>query len=175
MTTQRHPRCSLHPMGSSSPGMMSGKKRNILILKHCLAFNLKASNLHSSSELWLGASAKSYDPQCLWHCEICLPGIIFSYTLVQIENCVNHQVTEETNFIVFHMNGINITSKKINEKLKIQRILELPERDQVYLETDNSMTPGTSFSVRLKFEYQLSKSLEGFYLSTYKDQDGKEK
>ena len=85
------------------------------------------------------------------------------------------QVTEETNFIVFHMNGINITSKKINEKLKIQRILELPERDQVYLETDKSMTPGTSFSVRLKFEYQLSKSLEGFYLSTYRDQDGIEK
>ena len=84
-------------------------------------------------------------------------------------------MTEETNFIVFHMNGINITSKKINEKLKIQRILELPERDQVYLETDNSMTPGTSFSVRLKFEYKLAKSLEGFYLSTYKDQDGKEK
>ena len=37
------------------------------------------------------------------------------------------------------------------------------------------MKPGKKFSVRLKFEYQLSKSLEGFYLSTYKDQDGNEK
>ena len=31
------------------------------------------------------------------------------------------QVTEETDFIVFHMAGMNITSKKINEKLKIRR------------------------------------------------------
>ena len=37
------------------------------------------------------------------------------------------------------------------------------------------MKPGKKFSVRLKFEYQLSKSLEGFYLSTYKDQNGNEK
>ena len=30
-------------------------------------------------------------------------------------------MTEETDFIVFHMAGMNITSKKINEKLKIRR------------------------------------------------------
>ena len=83
------------------------------------------------------------------------------------------QVTEQTDYIVFHMKGMNITSKTINEKLKIQRLLEYPERDQVYLETDSPMTPGKQFSVRLKFEYKLSESLEGFYLSTYKDKTGK--
>jgi len=31
------------------------------------------------------------------------------------------KVTEETDFIIFHMKGMNITSKTINEKLKIQR------------------------------------------------------
>ena len=71
------------------------------------------------------------------------------------------------------MKGMNITSKTINEKLKIQRLLEYQERDQVYLETDNPMTPGKQFSVRLKFEYKLAESLEGFYLSTYKDKTGK--
>ena len=55
------------------------------------------------------------------------------------------------------------------------RILEYPEREQVYLETDKPMTPGKKFSVRLKFGYELSQSLEGFYLSTYKDKDGKER
>ena len=71
------------------------------------------------------------------------------------------------------MKGMNITSKTINEKLKIQRLLEYQERDQVYLETDNPMTPGKQFSVRLKFEYKLAETLEGFYLSTYKDKAGK--
>ena len=31
------------------------------------------------------------------------------------------KVTEETEFIVFHLSGINITSKTINEKLRVQR------------------------------------------------------
>ena len=65
-------------------------------------------------------------------------------------------------------------TKNINSNFHI-RLLEYPEREQVYLETDKPMKPGKQFSVRLKFEYQLSKSLEGFYLSTYKDQDGKER
>ena len=54
-------------------------------------------------------------------------------------------------------------------------MLMYPEREQVYLETDKPMKPGKTFSVRLKFEYSLSKSLEGFYLSTYKDKHGNER
>ena len=75
----------------------------------------------------------------------------------------------------------------------LSRLLELPTREQVYLQTDRPMRPGTQFSVRLRldcfmmmmmtmimmmmirFEYQLSHSLEGFYLSTYTDQAGKER
>ena len=38
------------------------------------------------------------------------------------------QVTEETDFIVFHMAGMNITSKKINEKLKIRKYFEAFKR-----------------------------------------------
>ena len=75
----------------------------------------------------------------------------------------------------------------------LSRLLELPAREQVYLQTDRPMRPGTQFSVRLRldclmmmmmtmimmmmirFEYQLSHSLEGFYLSTYTDQAGKER
>lgn len=84
------------------------------------------------------------------------------------------QVTEETDFIVFHIKNINITSKVINEKLFVHRLLEYPEREQMYLETTTPMKPGKTFSVRLKFEYNLTHSLEGFYLSTYKDKEGQE-
>jgi len=82
------------------------------------------------------------------------------------------QVTEETDFIIFHSKNISITSKTINEKLRVERMLEFPERDQIYLETHQPMKPGRTYSIRLKFMYNLTESLEGFYLSTYKDKDG---
>ena len=78
------------------------------------------------------------------------------------------QVTEETDFIVFHIKDINITSKTINEKLRVSRLLEYKEREQMYLETNEPMRPGKMFSVRLKFEYNLTRGLEGFYISSYK-------
>jgi len=85
------------------------------------------------------------------------------------------QVREETDFIIFHSKNISITSKTINEKLKVQRLLEYEERDQVYLETNQPMKPGKTYSIRLKFLYNLTAGLQGFYLSTYKDKNGNER
>ena len=82
------------------------------------------------------------------------------------------RVTEETNFIVFHSKNITITSRTINELLNVERMLEYPYREQIYLETDDYMVPGKSYAVRLKFQYLLSDHLEGFYLSKYKDKEG---
>ena len=48
-------------------------------------------------------------------------------------------VSEETNFIVFHSKDIDISSRTINERLKVERMLEYPQREQVYLETDEYM------------------------------------
>ena len=59
--------------------------------------------------------------------------------------------------------------------LYLFRLLQYPEKEQVYLETDKPMKPGKTFSIRLKFEYSLSQSLEGFYLSSYKDSQGNER
>ena len=54
-------------------------------------------------------------------------------------------------------------------------MLEFPYREQIYLETDEYMTPGVSYAIRLKFQYKLSQHLEGFYLSRYKDKEGQER
>ena len=51
-------------------------------------------------------------------------------------------------------------------------MLEQSDREQVYLETDKPMKPSKTFSVRLKFEYNLSTSLQGFYFSSYTDTQG---
>lgn len=84
-------------------------------------------------------------------------------------------VSEETQFIVFHSHNITITSRTINERLKVERILEFPERQQVYLETDEVMIPGITYAIRIKFEYKLNNILSGFYLSKYVGKDGKER
>ncbi len=83
------------------------------------------------------------------------------------------RVTEETDFIVFHSKNITITSRTINERLNVERMLEFPHREQIYIETDDVMLPEKSYAVRLKFQYKLGKNLEGFYLSSYKDKAGK--
>ena len=54
-------------------------------------------------------------------------------------------------------------------------MLEFTPREQIYLETDEMMTPEIPYSIRLKFEYKLNNQLAGFYLSKYKDKNGKEK
>ena len=43
------------------------------------------------------------------------------------------RVTEESNFIVFHSKNITITSRTINERLNVERMLEFPHREQVIL------------------------------------------
>lgn len=37
------------------------------------------------------------------------------------------------------------------------------------------MVPGTAYALRLKFQYQLSSHLEGFYLSRYTNKNGEER
>ena len=81
-------------------------------------------------------------------------------------------VSEETQFIVFHSHNITIASRTINERLKVEKLLEFPQRQQVYLETDHVMSPGVTYAIRIKFEYKLSDQLAGFYLSTYTDHNG---
>ena len=51
-------------------------------------------------------------------------------------------------------------------------MLEYPQREQVYLETDEYMQPGTTYALRLKFSYMLGRHLEGFYYSEYVDKSG---
>lgn len=84
-------------------------------------------------------------------------------------------VKEETNFIVFHSKNITITSRTINERLNVERMLEYPYREQIYLETDDYMEPGVTYAIRIKFQYKLSEHLEGFYLSRYRDKNGQER
>jgi hypothetical protein len=39
-------------------------------------------------------------------------------------------VSEETQFVVFHAKNMNITSRTMNERLNVERMLEFPPREQ---------------------------------------------
>jgi hypothetical protein len=56
----------------------------------------------------------------------------------------------------FSSKDIDISSRTINERLKVERMLEYPAREQVYLETDEYMVPGVTYALRLKFSYRLA-------------------
>ena len=75
------------------------------------------------------------------------------------------KVTQRTYYIVFHSRNITITSRTINNRLKVERMLEFRPREQVYLQTVEAMEPDTTYAIRLKFEYKLNDHLAGFYLS----------
>ena len=51
-------------------------------------------------------------------------------------------------------------------------MLEYPNREQIYFETDEYMVPGLTYAIRIKFQYKLMEGLDGFYLSTYTDKNG---
>ncbi len=40
-------------------------------------------------------------------------------------------VEEETHFVVFHSKNITITSRTMNERLNVEKMLEFPLREQV--------------------------------------------
>ena len=140
-------------MVKSSPGTTSGKPNSSLLR------TFESHHHGNLSRLPIFIRPVSYDLE-----------LSPNLTTLAVKGIIKliFQVTEETDFIVFHIKDINITSKTINEKLKVSRLLELREREQMYLETDEPMRPGKMFSVRLKFEYNLTRGLEGFYISSYK-------
>ena len=98
--------------------------------------------------------------------------ICFKYFLGVVK--LIFKVSQETYYIVFHSRNITITSRTINERLKVVNMLEFTPREQIYLETDQLMTPDNAYAIRLKFEYKLSNQLAGFYLSKYRDKNGKD-
>lgn len=65
-----------------------------------------------------------------------------------------------------------------NEKghtLNITRLLEYPAAQQMYLEIREKFHKKETFTLRLRFQFWLSRELEGFYISSYHTVDGETK
>ncbi|KAJ9582424.1 hypothetical protein L9F63_003222, partial [Diploptera punctata] len=83
---------------------------------------------------------------------------------------IEFHVDKETNFIVFHSKNLTITEKNVQNgkghQLNITRMLEYPGAQQVYIQVREKFKRRAHYILNLRFQYWLSRELEGFYIST---------
>lgn len=89
---------------------------------------------------------------------------------------IEFHVEKETNFIVLHSQELNITEKAIvgpkGFALKIQKVLEFPPRQQLYIELKDRLRKKTNFTLNLRWYSRLIPEPEGFYVDQYDGGNG---
>ncbi|XP_023702695.1 endoplasmic reticulum aminopeptidase 1 isoform X2 [Cryptotermes secundus] len=92
---------------------------------------------------------------------------------------IEFHVEKETNFIVFHSKNLTITEKNVQngkgQLLNITRLLEYPAAQQMYLQVKEKFRRRGHYTLNLRFQFWLSRELEGFYISSYHTKDGETK
>lgn len=83
---------------------------------------------------------------------------------------------KETNFIVLHIQDLNVTEKAIvgpkGFALKIIKVLEYPPRHQLYIELKDKLRKKTNFTLNLRWYSRLETEPEGFYVDQYESVHG---
>ncbi|XP_021919323.1 endoplasmic reticulum aminopeptidase 1-like isoform X2 [Zootermopsis nevadensis] len=92
---------------------------------------------------------------------------------------IEFHVEKDTNFIVFHSKNLTITEKNVQngkgQLLNITRLLEYSAAQQMYLQVKEKFKRRGHYVLNLRFQFRLSRELEGFYISSYHAEDGKTK
>ncbi|KAB7505266.1 Endoplasmic reticulum aminopeptidase 1, partial [Armadillidium nasatum] len=83
---------------------------------------------------------------------------------------------EETQFIVLHSRGLNISHYTLEDKYKqridILKFLLCLEHQQIYLGLSRILHRGSNYTINLIYETIFKEHLDGFYMSSYKDEYG---
>ncbi|RXG59551.1 Endoplasmic reticulum aminopeptidase 1 [Armadillidium vulgare] len=83
---------------------------------------------------------------------------------------------EETQFIVLHSRGLNISHYSLEDKYKqrinIVKFLLCLEHQQIYLGLSRILHRGSNYTINLIYETIFKEHLDGFYISSYKDEYG---
>lgn len=89
---------------------------------------------------------------------------------------IEFHVEKETNFIVLHIQELNVTEKAIvgpkGFALKIVKVLEYPPRQQLYIELKDKLRKKTNFTLNLRWYSRLEAEPEGFYVDQYETMSG---
>ncbi|XP_064358974.1 endoplasmic reticulum aminopeptidase 1-like isoform X1 [Dromaius novaehollandiae] len=87
-------------------------------------------------------------------------------------------VTKQTSLVILHSKHLHITKAAIEagargaRSVREARVLEHQPFEQVALLAAEPLQPGHSYMISIHYSANLSKSLHGFYKSTYRTQDG---
>ncbi|XP_055677821.1 endoplasmic reticulum aminopeptidase 2 isoform X2 [Lutzomyia longipalpis] len=89
---------------------------------------------------------------------------------------VEFHVEKETSFLVLHSQDLNITERAIigpkGFALKINRLLEYPPRQQLYLEVKDKLRKKVNYTLNLRWYSKLVPDPEGFYVDAFDDETG---
>ncbi|CAF0929907.1 unnamed protein product, partial [Brachionus calyciflorus] len=86
---------------------------------------------------------------------------------------INLTCLKPTNKIVLHQKNLQIQSFKINEDLQSQNDLDYDlQKDFLIIKLKTECIQNSKYSILIKYSGNLSDSLAGFYLSSYKDSNG---
>lgn len=94
---------------------------------------------------------------------------------------IDLHVEKETNFIVLHIQDLNVTEKAIvtpgpkGYALKIVKVLEFPPRQQLYIEVKERLKKKSNYTLNLRWYSKLNPEPEGFYVDQYESSNGVER
>ncbi|XP_049306510.1 endoplasmic reticulum aminopeptidase 2 isoform X1 [Bactrocera dorsalis] len=87
----------------------------------------------------------------------------------------------ETNFIVLHIQDLNVTDRAIvttgnkGYAIKIVKVLEYPPRQQLYIEVKEKLKKKSNYTLNLRWYSKLNPEPEGFYVDQYESSNGLER
>uniref|UniRef100_A0A1I8PN52 Aminopeptidase n=1 Tax=Stomoxys calcitrans TaxID=35570 RepID=A0A1I8PN52_STOCA len=90
-------------------------------------------------------------------------------------------IEKETQFIVLHIQDLNVTEKAIvpmgnkGNAIKIVKFLEYPPRQQLYIELKDKLRKKSNYTLNLRWYSKLNPEPEGFYVDQYESSNGLER
>ena len=93
---------------------------------------------------------------------------------------IDFQVMSATDKIIMHYKNMTVTQPKQVAPIRsgqpagVTKMLFYEMNEQLYLGLDRKLVNGSNYTVTLHFAYDLSDTLDGYYLSSYKENGTKE-
>lgn len=90
------------------------------------------------------------------------------------------KILKQTDFIVLHSRGLNISQYEVmhfqnNQRIPVLKLLEYPQHEQVYFQLNRDLVTTKRYTLILTFHGVLSDLMAGFYRSSYTNSLGEKR
>ncbi|XP_074661085.1 glutamyl aminopeptidase-like isoform X2 [Tubulanus polymorphus] len=95
------------------------------------------------------------------------------------EESINVRVVEETDWIIFHVDKLNVTKREVmsamHRPIAIVKTLENEKNQQYMIQVERQLRKNEVLTINLEFDAKLSTGMSGFYLSSYETEKGEKR